>query len=94
SAVIDMGAYEVQTPKISSVLAVGKDLSLFGLNFDVGAVILMDGIPRSTKAAASSASTNLVGKKLMKQIDHGQQVKLQVMNASGALSNEMNFTRP
>jgi hypothetical protein len=90
---VDMGAYEKQGPRITTVAIEGKNLLITGLNFDSDSVILMNGIRQKTKHDAQNI-TLLIGKKLLKKINPGQTVLLQVRDSDGALSPEFAFIRP
>jgi beta-glucanase (GH16 family) len=75
---------------IASAVIDGKNLIVSGERFIKGAMILIDGLPRSTKFVSA---TGLRGKKLAKQIQKGQTVTIQVQNPGGALSNEVRLSR-
>ena len=79
-------------PTITSVSTAGKNLVITGEGFDAGAVIFMDREQRRT--IRDDDPSILVGKKLLKQIEPGQTVRLQIRNLDGALSNELQFMRP
>jgi len=81
------------TPVIVDVVASGKKLFIYGLNFDEGAVLLRDGEQQKTRNDDESV-TLLIAKKAAKSIAPGDTVKLQVRNANGRLSGEFSFTRP
>ncbi len=68
----------------------GKNLFVFGENFDPGAVILLIGEEQKTKHAGQNPETTLIGKKVGKKIKPGD--KLQVRNPNGTLSQEFIFT--
>ena len=55
---------------------------------------LIDGEPQRTRNDDQNPSGVLIGKKAGKKINRGQTVSLQVRNSDGALSNQLNFTRP
>lgn len=81
-------------PRITEASISGKKLFVTGENFDVGAVILMNGDKQKTSNDEQSATTRLIGKKAGKWISPGQTVKLQVRNSDGTLSPELSFRRP
>jgi hypothetical protein len=72
----------------------GKNLVVTGINFDSGAVLLIDGISQKTLHDSQSPGTTLTGKKSGKNIASGTAVTLQVRNSDGATSPEFPFTRP
>ena len=80
-------------PKITDVRAVKKNLVVTGDNFDSEANILMNGEPRKT-IRDDVASGILAGKKLAKQIESGQTVRIQVQNADGQTTDEVLYTKP
>ena len=71
----------------------GKHLIVAGMNFDAGAVIVMNGVDRKTRRDSSNPNV-LTGKKLAKKIERGQTVMMQVRNSNGAISPVFPFTRP
>ena len=70
--------------------ASGKNLDVAGSNFDIGAVILVNGVAQKTKMQGSGS---LVGKKSLKAIAVGQTASIQVQNPDGAESATVQFTR-
>jgi len=80
-------------PKIASASISGKNLIVAGENFLVGAKIVMNGDDRKTLRDDQNPNA-LIGKKLGKQIERGDTVRLQVRNPDGELSNQIEFTRP
>ena len=82
------------TPLISSASVQGKNLIVVGQNFDLGAVLIIDSVPRKTINDDASPTTTLIGRKIGKAIAPGQTVMIQVQNASGATSPGFSFTRP
>jgi photosystem II stability/assembly factor-like uncharacterized protein len=80
-------------PVISMASIAGKNLIVDGLNFDSGAVIVMDGVDQHTLADDQNPTTILIGKKVGKRIATGQMVHLQVRNPNGAISAVFPFTR-
>ena len=81
---------EEGAPTITSVRASGKNLDVAGSNFDIGAVILVNGVAQKTKMQGSGS---LVGKKSLKAIAVGQTASIQVQNPDGAESATVQFTR-
>jgi hypothetical protein len=77
---------------IQSAAIQGKHLIVTGGGFAQGAVILLDGEP--AKKTNFLSATSLRGKKAGRRIGPGQNVRLQVRNPDGVLSNEFSFTRP
>jgi hypothetical protein len=86
NAVVDMGAYEKQNPRIVNVGIDGKNIVLLGDHFDAGSIILVNGAAERTLHDATSPATTLIGKKLRKQFDPGQNVELKVRDSDGGLS--------
>lgn len=80
-------------PTITSVEVSGKNLFVFGKNYDDGAVILLNGEAQKTKKDVPDPAIELRGKKTAKKIAVGQTVTLQVRNGNGALSAGFLFTR-
>jgi len=88
----DAGVFDYQyaTPRITSASVARKNLLVGGENFDLGAVILLNGQEQNTTNDAANPQTGLVGKKADKKIRPGD--RLQVRNANGTLSEEFTFT--
>jgi hypothetical protein len=80
-------------PKILSVSTVGKNLIVEGEFFDIGAVILIDGIQQRTVADAVNPTTTLVARRAAVQIAPGQRVTIHVRNPDGTVSNAFTFIR-
>jgi 6-phosphogluconolactonase len=80
-------------PKILGASVVGRKLIVVGQNFDVGAVVLLNGEAQVTVNDDQNPSTRLVARKAGQKIAIGQTVILQVRNPDGALSQEFAFTR-
>jgi uncharacterized membrane protein len=76
-------------PKITSASVAGKRLLVFGEDFDIGAVILLNGAEQKTITDDQNLRTTLIGKKTGKKIHTGD--KLQVRNTNGTLSEEFTF---
>jgi len=77
-------------PRINSASVSGKKLFVVGLNFDQGAVILLNGDEQKTANDASNPSTTLTAKKSGKKLKTGD--KLRVKNTDGMLSEEFTFS--
>jgi hypothetical protein len=84
----------VPPPGIISAQLDGRTLLVSGVNFDAGALILLNGIQQRTKNDQQNPTGLLIGKKLGNQIAPGQSVRLQVRNFDGKLSAEFIFVRP
>ncbi|MFY9611076.1 MAG: hypothetical protein WAU45_21000 [Blastocatellia bacterium] len=67
----------------------GKKLFVYGENFEIGAVILLNGKEQKTRASSGQRDIFLIGKKVGKRIRPGD--KLQVRNPNGSLSQEFTF---
>jgi hypothetical protein len=76
-------------PQISSVRKEGKNLIVVGNQFAVDAVILVNNDPQRTVNDSQNPTTILIGKKVGKRINAGDQV--QVRNPDGSLSNIVIF---
>ena len=85
---------EARSFKITAASVAGKRLLVYGENFDVGTVILLDGAKQKTANDEQDPTTMLIGKKAGKKITSGQTVILQVRNQDGRLSDLFSFTRP
>src|SRR5215471_283986 len=94
NAVVDMGAYEKQNPRIVNVSIDGKNIVLLGDHFDAGSVILVNGAAERTLHEAGSPATILIGKKLRKQFSPGQNVELKVRDSDGGLSPGFPYAFP
>jgi chitinase len=83
-------------PMISGASVHGKNLIVTGSGFDTGAVILVDMHDERTVNEESDPMNTLIGVKAVKRaaITPGKTVRLQVRNADGGLSNQIDFTRP
>jgi hypothetical protein len=81
------------TPAIVSTSVNGKKLVVSGKDFDLGALILVDGKPQRSRNDESSPATRLIGPKAAKGIQPGQTVEIRVRNANGMLSAKFSFTR-
>lgn len=85
--------YEVSKPRIISVSASGKRLTVSGEDFDAGAVILVNGKEQGTTNDPQTPNMTLLSKKGAKKIRPGATVVIQIRNGDGALSQEFSFTR-
>jgi hypothetical protein len=82
-------------PRITSARVNKKQLIVTGENFDIGAVLLMDGARvKKTGNDEITPTTDLIAKKAGNQISPGQEVVLQVRNLDGTLSENFAFRRP
>ncbi|HWX41950.1 MAG TPA: chitinase [Blastocatellia bacterium] len=86
----------IQSPSISNVTAVHKNLVVTGSGFDIGAVITVDGRDQRTANDDANPATSLIGIKTIKRagIAPGDMVTIQVRNSNGSLSNQLPYTRP
>ncbi len=95
TATVTINPPSAGTPIIDSAAVSGKKLVVTGKNFDIGAVLLLDGAKqKKTVNDDGNPSTMLVAKKSGKNIDHGATVTLQIRNLDGTLSEPFSFTRP
>jgi len=76
-------------PVITSVTRQGKNLMVTGMNFDDGAVILLNGDRQKTLHDDQNPTTVLIGKKVGKFIQPGDRVR--VRNSDGTESNEVTY---
>ena len=81
------------SPSISSASVNGKKLFVFGENFQMGAVVLLNGDEQAT-LNDDDFSHLLRCKKAGKKIAPGQTVALTVRNPDGSVSNPFSFIRP
>ena len=82
-------------PRITDVRINKKQLIVTGENFDLGAVLLMDGAKvKKTGNDEITPSTVIIARKAGNQISPGQEVVLQVKNLDGTLSESFPFRRP
>jgi uncharacterized delta-60 repeat protein len=86
--------YLSNIPQILNASIKGKKLIVSGLNFDAGAVVLLNGAKQKTANDEASPTNVLIAKKAAKKIDPRQAVRLQVRNSDGTLSGEFHFIRP
>ena len=95
TASVIINAPSLGLPGITGAAVNGKQLVVSGLNFDIGAVLLVDGArQKKTVNDDVNPSTMLVAKKSGKSIAHGASVTLQVRNLDARLSEPFTFTRP
>jgi len=80
-------------PTITSASASGKKLLVFGDNFQMGAVVQLNGDEQAT-LNDDDFSHLLRCKKAGKKIDSGSTVTLKVKNPNGSVSEPFSFTRP
>jgi uncharacterized delta-60 repeat protein len=85
--------FQTAVPSISTASISRKNLVVSGENFDVGAIIVLDGADQRTINDSEKPASVLIGKKVGKKIAPGQQVTLRVRNPDGAISAEFPFTR-
>jgi len=77
-------------PLITSAVRNGKKLYIYGINFDGGAVILVNGEQQKTLHDGDNVRTVLIGKKVGRWIQPGD--KLRVRSSAGTLSPEYLYT--
>ncbi len=75
--------------RINSATVSGKKLLVTGENFDVGAVILLNGEEQKTRNDDQNPKTIVIGKKAGKTIKIGD--RLQVRNPNGTISGRFTF---
>ncbi len=82
-------------PSITGAVLQGKQLIVTGTNFDLGALLLLDGVRvKKTGNDEINPTTTLVARKGRNLIVPGQMVVLQVKNLDETLSEPFSFTRP
>ena len=88
------GKPPTDTPWISGFSLDGKRLSVLGVYFDEGAVILLDGQEQPTKNDKQSPGHILIGKKAGKRVSKNPDTKIQIRNSNGKLSQEVTIWPP
>jgi hypothetical protein len=76
-------------PEITSISRVGKKVFVYGVNFDSGSVILLNGDKQKTLHDDANPRTVLIGKKVGRWAVPGD--RLQVRTSTGALSPEYTY---
>ena len=87
------GTQATDSPWITGVSLDGKKLIVSGRNFDNGAVILLDGERQKTDNDEQSPANKLISKKAGKKVKRNPEVKLQIRNASGQLSQQLTVSQ-
>jgi chitodextrinase len=93
SVIITATAQAAPAMRITSAMARGKKLFVFGENFPAGSMILVDGVEKGTRNDEDNPPLLLIAKKGGKGIAVGQTVRLQVRTSDGKLSSEFAFMR-
>jgi hypothetical protein len=94
SSALAGGFIYLPSPRIQSVTVIGEDLTVFGSEFDKGAVISLDGTVQATEPELFNPTSLLIGKKSGKKIQPNQAVTVLVRNANGFVSPPFAYTRP
>jgi hypothetical protein len=81
-------------PVLIQAFISGKNLILFGENFDTGAVLRINDVPTRTRNGDPDPSQVLVAKKAAKAITPGATVQLQIENPDGKRSNLLFLIKP
>lgn len=81
-------------PVLIQAVVSGKNLIVYGQNFQVGAVLRVNDEATKTRNDDPDPSQVLFAKKAAKRIAPGQTVQLQVENPDGKRSNYLFFTKP
>jgi len=84
---------DLTQPAVSFVQFEGKRMLVFGLGFDDGAVVFLNGEKQKTANDSSSPTTTLVCKKAGKLVAPGQEVTIQVRDANGKVSFPLSVVR-
>ena len=87
------GTSPSDSPWITRVSLNGKKLVVDGVYFDDGAVILIDGVAQETTNTNQFPLSKLISKKAGKKVKKNPDVKLQVRNASGRLSQQLTVSQ-
>ena len=83
------------SPSITGAEVIGKQLVVYGGNFDSGAKLLLNGEKqKKTFNDEVTPATKLIARKSGRNIAPGDTVTLQVRNLDSRLSNEFRFKRP
>lgn len=81
-------------PVLIQAVISGKNLIVYGQNFQIGAVLRVNDEPTKTRNDDPDPAQVLFAKKAAKRIAPGQTVQLQVENPDGKRSNFLFFTKP
>ena len=87
------GTLPNDSPWITGVSLDGKKLIVSGLNFDNGAVILLDGEQQKTNNDEQSPASKLISKKAGKKVKKNPEIKIQIRNANGRLSQQLTVSQ-
>jgi uncharacterized repeat protein (TIGR01451 family) len=93
SCSINVAVTTASVPSITDVTVAGKHLVVTGRGFEVGSLILKNGVAQKTTNDVGNQATILIGKKLAKRIAPGETVVIQVLNSSGIQSAPFVFRR-
>ncbi|HJQ27071.1 MAG TPA: hypothetical protein VKA60_24495 [Blastocatellia bacterium] len=91
SAKVTAATIQSSAPQIISVRRQGKKLFVLGENFDMGAVILLNGEAQKTANDESNPTSLLVAKKAGKRIGPTDIVTIEVLNADNQKSPDVSF---
>jgi len=81
-------------PRIISASLRGRELLVFGENFNDGALAVVNGSVQKTSNDLANPTSMLIARKAGKRIGAGQTAIVQVRNSDGALSEPFIFVRP
>ena len=84
----------INRPLLIQAVISGKNLIIYGQNFQLGAVLRVNDEPVRTRNDDPDPIQVLFAKKAAKRIDAGETVQLQVENPDGKRSNLLFFTKP
>jgi hypothetical protein len=82
------------TPVVISAVVRGKELLVFGENFNDGALTVVNDNTQKTSNDPAAPTSMLIAKKAGKRIGPGQTAIIQVKNSDGTLSEPFTFVRP
>lgn len=84
---------DLKGPVIYDVSVIGKQMKVLGQNFDPGAFVRVNDVPKKTNGGADPTQI-LTSKQAGKKAKPGRTVQIQIENANGKRSNLFFFTRP
>lgn len=94
----DDAAFNVMVYNVPAIASIAvkrdRNLLLTGTSFSNGAVVMVNGVDRTTVNNLTNPTTKLKVKQAIVGIPSGTLVTLQVRNADGLLSDPVTFTRP
>ena len=83
----------LNAPSITSAAVKGKKLVVSGKDFDLGALILVDGKLEKSRSDELQPANLLIRPRAARGIQAGQTVEIRVRNSNGRQSTQFTFTR-